>query len=412
MTRPGSAHPLDIELADLVDGAAGEPLATRLGAHLAGCFLCRVKLLRLTGAPPPGAGGAALPCPAFVMPELDPSAEPTAGELWLAGGDERTLVLVVRATGDQVSVVPVTLDTEAADDGAVVVDQSPFRAPLALHPDLATELPRAVLVARAATLVSPTGVAGLLAPAGAGPAITGDDDPRIELRQHLTDRLAALADAPSRLVADLRDLRGDACRVRPLGSWGDLDLAAAGGWVPLATVDEIGVVLVVLDTPHGLADEHDFDAARSVLTRLNASALVVLASGLSDTAEVFDAASLHAGIDMPAGAHTPPRPLIGGLVAFDAVSKFLDQHSGARAMSPPTRGPVGRVDVADTLRQAAAIAVADTVRQGGRFKIAPKRRGYESLAAAPDRLGDALAAAFTDGSVVDALQALAAEDDG
>jgi hypothetical protein len=171
-------------------------------------------------------------------------------------------------------------------------------------------------------------------------------------------------------------------------------------------------VLVVFDTPHGLADDRDFDAARSVLTRLNATALVVLATGLSDTAEVFDSASLHAGIDVPSGAHTPPRPLIGGLVAFDAVSKFLDQHSGARAMSPPTRGPVGRVDVADLLHQAAAAAVADVVRQGGRFKIAPKRRGYESLATAPDRLGEALATAFTDGSVVDALQALAAEGDG
>jgi hypothetical protein len=414
MTRPGSVHPLDVDLADLIDGPVDEPLAGELAAHLAGCLLCRVKLLRLSTAPPPGPGGGALPSPAFPVPEIDRTAEPAAGELWLAGDDERTLVLVVGTAGDRVSVVPVTLDYEAADDTTVVVDadRSPFRTPLALHPALAAEVPRAILAGRAAALVSPADVAGLLARAGAGPAVTGDDDPRLEVRQHLADRLAALAPTRPDLVADLRDLRGDACRVGPLGSWGDLDVAAGLGWAPVATVDEIGVVLVVFDTPHGLVDDRDFDAARSVLTRLNATALVVLAQELSETAEVFDSAALHAGIDMPSGAHTPPRPLIGGLVAFDAISKFLDQHSGARAMSPPTRGPVGRVDVADVLRQAAAAAVADTVRQGGRFKIAPKRRGYESLAAAPAGLGDALATAFTGGSVVEALQALATEDGG
>ena len=80
-------------------------------------------------------------------------------------------------------------------------------------------------------------------------------------------------------------------------------------------------------------------------------------------------------------------------------------------MSPPTRGPVAQVDVVDILREAAAAAVADTVRQGGRFKIAPKRQGYESLAGASDSFGAALAAAFTDRSVVEALQELARHRD-
>ena len=132
-------------------------------------------------------------------------------------------------------------------------------------------------------------------------------------------------------------------------------------------------------------------------------------TGLSDVADVFDASALHAGIDLPAGDHTPPRPLISGLAAFDAITKFLDQHSGARAMSPPTRGPVAGVDVADVLRQAAATAAADAARQGARFKIAPKRRGYESLAGADDAIAAALAKAFEGGSVVEALQDMAGE---
>jgi hypothetical protein len=186
-----------------------------------------------------------------------------------------------------------------------------------------------------------------------------------------------------------------------------LFLAAAQEWTPLVTIDEVGIVLEVFDTPHGLADDADFEAARSVLTRRNATAVVVLARRLSDVADVFDAASLSSGIDLPSGAHTPPRPLITGLAPVDAITKYLDQHTGTRAMEAPSRGAVGRVDVRDLLREAAAAALADTARQGSRFKIAPKRRGYESVMdtgdALADALTDALEGAFTEASVVEAL---------
>jgi len=426
-----SPHPLDVDLADLVDGLLDDAHSAQLDSHLADCLVCRIKHLRLMGAPPDGRGGT-LPAPDFVVPSIDRSAEPAVGDVWLAGGDERVLVLIVR-TGDGCALVtPVTLDDEAADEEVVIVDAatSPFRTALALYPALAMELPRAALAGRVATLVTAAGLPDLLAGVAAtrGPVIAGATDPRLQLRQHLADRLGSMEETPvdpaagfqapparfeqvrSELIADLRALRGAACAVRPLDTWDDLVLAAGNGWVPLATLDEVGVVLVVLDTPHGLVDDRDFDAARSVLTRLNASALVVLSRDLSDTAEVFDSSSLNSGIDMPSGAHTPPRPLISGLAPFDAIAKFLDQHSGARAMSPSTRGPIGRVDVAEVLREAAALAVADAVRQGARFKILPKRRGYESLGAVSELVGEALGAAFTDGSVVEALEALGRTD--
>jgi hypothetical protein len=430
MTGFGSPHPLDVDLADLVDGLVDDRRAAQLEAHVAECLLCLVKRRRLVHAPPAGDGGAPLPSPDFVVPRVDRTVvAPASGEIWLAGDEERVLVLVLRVRDDRALVVPVSLDTEAADDEAVVVDadRSPFQTPLLIHPALAMELPRTVLAGKVATLATPAELPDLLA-ATSGPAISGAADPRLQIRQELADRLGSLelpfpdpaaAEAPparpeqvrSELIADLRALRGAACAVRALDTWDDLVLAEANGWVPVATLDEVGVVLVVFDTPHGLVDDRDFDAARSVLTRLNASALVVLARELSDTAEVFDSSSLNAGIDMPSGAHTPPRPLISGLAPFDAIAKFLDQHSGARAMSPPTRRPVARVDVADLLREAAAAAVADAVRQGSRFKILPKRRGYESLAGVYDRIGEALGAAFTEGSVVEALEELARQRD-
>ena len=402
-----SGHPLDVDLADLVDGALDAAAAERVEAHLADCLLCRLKRRRLLGAPPPAGGGSPLPSPHFVLPAVEEGGEPAAGDVWLAGADQRLLVQILGVAGDRVAVAPVTLDVGAADD------EAPVTGHVVVYPALATDLPRRALTGRVVLDVS-----GEPAP---GPPIAGPDDPRLELRQHLADALAALGDPPeapptgpvgpdharSALIADLRAMRGRACTVRALDGWDDLVLAESRGWSPLATIDELGVVLVILDTPHGLADEGDFDAARAVLTRLNASALVVTTTALSDVADVFDAPALHAGIDLPAGDHTPPRPLISGLATFDAITKFLDQHSGARAMSPPTRGPVAGVDVADVLRQAAATAAADAARQGARFKIMPKRRGYESLAGADRAIAAALAKAFEGGSVVEALEELA-----
>lgn len=422
MTSPGSAHPLDIDLADLVDGFLDEPRAQQLEAHLTGCIVCRIKRLRLSRAPRPGParGGEAFPSPAFDVPRVDEDALPATGELWLAGGDERVLVLVLDPHGhERMLVAPVTLDVEAADDRTVVVDagRSPLGTGIVLHPAQATALPRATLAGRVATLATavelPAVLAGDAPGTMRGATVDTDTDPRLELRGHIADRLGDLehGQVRSTLIDDLQALRGAACAVRALDTWPDLVDADRNGWVPLAMVDEVGVVLVVLDTPHGLVDDRDFDVARAVLTRCNASALVVLTRELSDSADVFDASSLNHGIDMPSGAHTPPRPLISGLVAFDAVSKYLDQHSGARAMSLPTRGPLARVDVGDLLREAAAAAVADSVRQGARFKILPKRRGYESLAEAPDALGNALGQAFTGGSVADALLELARRSD-
>ncbi len=418
MTSPRPAHPLDVDLADLVDGLVDGNTAAAIEAHLADCVLCRLKQWRLTSAPPAAAGGRPFLSPAFALVAFDDGGEPAPGEIWLAGGDERILVLVLRTAGDRVLVAPVTLDVEAADDEAEIVG-SPL-GPVVVYPALAAELPRSVLAGRLPGLVDRSG-------AIAGPAIAGAGDPRLELRQHLADRLGTLEgvlpdpsdDAPpplpeqirSTLIADLRALRDAACVVRSLDTWPDVVVADREGWMPLATVDEVGVVLVVLDTPHGLVDDADFDTARAVLTRFNASALVVLAGELSDQADVFDASSLNHGIDMPSGTHTPPRPLIAGLVAFDAIAKYLDQHSGARALSSPARGPVAYVDVAALLRDAAAGAAADAVKQGARFKILPKRQGYESLVDATATLGAALGAAFTDASVVEALLELSRRDD-
>jgi hypothetical protein len=429
MTELHPAHPLDVDLADLAHGVLEADRSASLESHLASCRLCRMKRARLAEAgPAPPPAGRLPPPPRFLVPPGPdrPGGVPEAGELWRAGPGERLLVLVLQAEGPRVKVAPVTLDVEAADDETVVVgpDGSPLGTGLAVYLRLAADVPRSMLHDRVGRF-SPDELPGVLAATlpntGRGAAITGASDPRLDVRQHLADRLASLAEpAPhpgavagpgaadtdelrSSLMADLRSLRGDTCAVRPLYDWGDVVLADRAGWEPLVTVDEVGIVLVVLETPHGLAGDDDFNVARAVLTRSNATALVVLARALSDLADVFDSPSLNHGIAVPSGGHAPPNPLISGLSPFDAVSKYLDQTTGARAAAPPVREPIARVDVRGILRQAAAAAIEEAQRQGSRFKIAPKRRGYESVGDSTDLLRRALEDAFDGESPIESL---------
>ena len=172
------SHPLDLDLADLVDGAVDESEAAPLRAHLGDCLLCRIKQLRLMTAPPAGEPWS-FPSPAFAVPAVDDRGDPAAGELWLAGDDERLLVLVLRTSGARALVAPVTFDVEAADDEAVLVEALGMGA--VVYPALATEVPRSVLVGR---------LPGTLTPEGpGGSAIAGPTDPRLEVRQHLADHL-------------------------------------------------------------------------------------------------------------------------------------------------------------------------------------------------------------------------------
>ena len=446
------AHPLDVDLADLVDGLLDDDAAAQAEAHIARCLVCRARHGRLGGAPTVAPSDdepsrtATLPSPAFLVPVTEGGDEgPAPADLWLAGGDERTMVVVLGVQGGRVLVAPVTFDIEAADEETLVVEgeRSPVETGVAVYPELAAEVRRDALVERLGSFGTPAALADVLTGTGAGmpgsagagvrrgrpsstPPIPGSrcastwptacrrwgsrrSNPTAPSGPRATAQPLSLGSEEVRasLIGDLRALRGRVCTTRRLFDWGDVLLARYAGWEPVATIDEVGIVLVVLDTPHGLTDDADFHTARSVLTRFNATALVVLAGGISDLAEVFDASSLNHGIDAPSGRHTPPRPLISGLTPFDAIGKYLDQTTGVRTAAPASRGPVTRVDVGDILRHAAGDALADAVRQGSRFKIAPKRRGYESIADDREPFEAAVGRAFGSGSVVQDLLDLA-----
>lgn len=452
MTFSASAHPLDVDLADLADGLADEELVERLAEHLAICLLCRIKLRRLREAAgtvqaspetedreASTAETRPFVAPLFFVPEetavSDVREVPAPGQVWAAGGDEQVLVLVVRVVEERVFVAPVTFDAEAADEETVVVgaDRSPLREPLAVYPALAMDVPGDALRSRLGVLAAANDLDSLLDGSlpgtSRGTPIVGPTDPRLELRQLLADRLGSLepiapdpdmnADAPrpgldqvaSELASALRQWRGSACKVRRLRAWDDVALAHARHWVPIATVDEVGVLLVVFDTPIGLRGDLDFDAARSVVTRFNASAVVVLTTALNDLAAVFDPSTLSYGIDVPSGERTPPRPWLSELTPFDAISKFLEEYSGLAASSWPRRSSVPRVNVARLLSEQASAAIADAVRQGERAKIPQKSRGYTSVAGLSVSFTTLLGGALSRRPVADAIAGLAPEVD-
>ena len=438
-------HPLDIDLADFAGDLLGEAQRQALQDHLGGCLLCRIKVRRLRdalGEPPEpryparsAAGvsaatgaGLSVTAPRVSVADAGPLAP---GQLWAAGNEERLLVLVLREQNGRVLVVPVTFDVPGADDETIVVEAalSPFEMAIAVYPMLAAELPRFSLVACLGQLVDAGDVDQLLAGALPGTArgepVDGPTDPRPEFRQMLADQLWALeevrpdariaAGAPaagpgrlaSVLAAELRDRRGQRCRLYRLGSWERLVSAYSKGWTPVATVDELGTVLVVFDTRSGLASGDDFNAAISVLTRYNATAVVVLATSLGPGAELFDAASLSYGIGVPSGEASPPAPLLSGLAPADAIAKFLEQSSSWSDASWPGRASTAPSDVIATLSRSAAGAIEEVVRKGRRAKIAPKAAGYASVEALAQDLEDVLRGALAGDPVAQRLSGLA-----
>jgi hypothetical protein len=445
--RHAVTHPLDVDLADFAGDLVEEARREALEDHLGGCLLCRIKVRRLRdalGEPPEpryparsaagvsAATGAGLSVTAPRVSVADVSAGLLApGQLWAAGNEERLLVLVLREGNGRVLVVPVTFDVPGADDETIVVEAalSPFEMAIAVYPMLAAELPRFSLVACLGQLVDAGDVDQLLAGALPGTArgepVDGPADPRLEFRQMLADQLRALeevrpdariaAGAPaagpgrlaSVLAAELRDRRGQRCRLYRLGSWERLVSAYSKGWTPVATVDELGTVLVVFDTRSGLASGDDFNAAISVLTRYNATAVVVLATSLGPGAELFDAASLSYGIGVPSGEVSPPAPLLSGLAPADAIAKFLEQSSSWSDASWPGRASTAPSDVIATLSRSAAWAIEEVVRKGRRAKIAPKAAGYAAAELLARDLDDVLRGALAGDHVAQRLSDLA-----
>ena len=409
-----SAHPLDIDLFDFVGGSVEGELARKIEAHLEGCLPCRVKRRRMTGVPPVNLTDlGALPVPGFDPVEVDdrPDAAPGAGELWLTIGDDATMVLVrtVRDADDSVIVVPVTFDVEVADSGTMVLDASvsPIGVPLAVFERLIVSLPSAALRGRVVLSrdVDLLAISDTDSGVSRGVAIQGPTDPRLEVREYLVDRLAALDPSPTPEAADhdgdttdgsrtafdvlhdeLRYHRDRTCLITTLG---DLPVpgGAPAGWSGVARIRELTVRILAVDTPNGLREPADFAAAQALLVRLDGSALVAC-DAASGAVDLFDAPTLFGAFELPGGERASA-PLISGLSLPDTVLKFLDRVQSRLILAAPSTVKAARVNVRDVLADSVVTTIDTVIGRSSRFAD-DKREGTRRLEPLKEQLTSVL----------------------
>jgi hypothetical protein len=411
MSPQASAHPLDAELLDYVEGTCDAESARSIASHLAQCLLCRIKRQRLTAAPPMELTDVrSIVAPDFVALDVEPGkGDLRPGQLWLTSADDATMVLVrsIRTDGDGVVVVPVTLDVEAADQRVLVLDESasPLAVPMAIYEDLVVSLPIGALAER----IIPNSDVDLMALAdddegvSRGAPIRSATDPRLELRQYLVDRLTALdpyeverddgdvaSDERPPRVAVLRDelllRRGPTCDVQDLRNLPP-GTTTPPGWTAIARVSDFTVRLIVIETPQGLQAAGDFTAAQALVTRLAASAMAVCTPE-SDIADVYDAPALFRAFQLPEGSRSS-EPIISRLWLPDAVAKYLDQKRVVVSAIGLSSHHAPRVDAADVLSSEVVSAIDATVRRGPRLSP-EKRDGYLQLAGWRTHVADVL----------------------
>jgi hypothetical protein len=197
-----ASHPLDTDLLDFVEGVLDGAASRVVETHLASCLLCRIKRQRFTGVAPfelTDVRDVRVPEFGAIEVEDAPGTAARRGELWLTNADEAMMVLVrsVRENDYGIVVVPVTLDIEVADSGALILDASasPVAVPIGIYDRLAVSLPSSALFGRVIPLRSDIDLLALVAGepgVSRGTPLEGSEDPRLEVRQYLSDRLVAL----------------------------------------------------------------------------------------------------------------------------------------------------------------------------------------------------------------------------
>ena len=419
-------HPLDVEIADLVDGLLDPKIHNAVEVHLAQCLLCRIKRQRFVGQPCVelmSPNDVEIPKFNLIETQDEQDTVVQAGDLWITKGSDGIVVLVRSVDANDAIVVPVVVDVELADDECQIVPAklSPLGVSISVYGRLRVNIPvsalcRKIVFSCSTDLLNLSDIEEVFV----GLPIEGPDDPRLEVRQWLTDHLTSLSSHQSESrypidsasLAELHRLREALNGLRPsahIESLVDLRIpdASEREWTGIARVEELGVVVLVIDTPLGLTDQSDFLAAHTLLTRCNASALAVAASGTSDLCDVFDAPGLFGALQVLNGDREH-KSQISDMPLSDAITKYLDN----KLRVPYGTGTADRgthVKVERILSHKITAAVDSTVAIGNRAKIEAKKAGYRSVGESVEALKDVLSDALSDGLYPDEIASIAGE---
>lgn len=361
-------HPLDIDLFGLVVGDVDANVVAEVTEHLATCLLCRVRIARIRrsdavpAAPPVGIEFP--PVSPRVLAVLKGSARlelVATGQIWLAGDSNRLLLWVRAVQSGAVVAHPITLDIDAADDTALIIDELPAIGHSgAVMTSIVGTVPVSRLVAYVGDLdigadvqrlrdAATVGTAVLDLPTGS--PITGPTDERLEFRQLLADELAALdliededddndnheggsdtLEAAARemveaLRSDLLGRRGPGCQLRPLLD--DLSLgsfARLNGCVPVVVVSELTTSILLITGADRVAWVVENQGDASKLLRLSRATVLAVAEPLRpfDT-WLFEERHVHPAFELPkATALVPPRPMSGAKPLVKALYDYFE----------------------------------------------------------------------------------------
>ena len=422
MSNHAFAHPLDSDLLEFVEGTLPASESGPIDEHLVGCVLCRIKRQRLAHAPPldlTGVEDVVLPTFTPIRSEPLSGSEAVRGDLWSTASEDTAIVLIrsVRENDWGVVVVPVILDVEVADSGALVLDEiaSPLDTPMAIYEHMTISLP---LTALAARLVPVRAGIDLWSLAAGDPGVTrgsglqGATDPRIELRQYLADRLVALDPHDAQdLANDPENSRDSAPELLSedeifqelvRGFYGkpteavqiSLELAATvpSSWRGIVRVHKFNQAVLLIDTANGLDDE-DRHFAVSLCDEFHGSAVAIMADADRGRTDIYPRSYLVGETSIESGEVVTGPLLTGQMV--DVIERYLDHLTEIPYTAGQQLETKHLVDPKEILASKVADALSEQVSGGDSATTPSKKKGYQSVAADGDALTAILQAAFS-----------------
>lgn len=426
MSDPRNAHPLDVDLVDFVDGNLDEVQSAIVNDHLSTCLSCRIKRQRIVETPPIELTAlpdvAIPPFDAIEVEDVEPG-DARPGELWLTAADDASMVLItkVRPNNWGVIVAPVVFDVEIADIGTLVLDQtaSPIGVPISIYDGMLSSIPNAAL--RGQVLRTRPDVDLLRLTAGSpgvtrGTPLEGPGDPRHEIRQYISDRIAAVdpvapeqpdsdsgTTQPARTIEPLdegtvdvrfRELQRvffthEGAEVRPL------TIAAAepvpASWEGVAEIEWFNQRVLLLIIEGGIPD--DRGPIIQLCNRLRGSAVAVHPRADSPVADLYPYASLVGAHDINSGGLLTA-PILTG-VASQVIESYMTAMVDIPTISRAATSRRSPVDPQRVLEREVDIALAAQVAVGNAARIDPKRIGLTSIADLGPPLTEALRRVFS-----------------